>query len=597
MLRLSRVPDPTRSALRAVLIGLLYFAASAVAIRFTRFGGGAACLWFATAILLAELVLRPQRSWALPAGAAMLGGIVATGLFGLGFAGAPMLNLFLVSEAILAAWLLQRWSGAGADLGSLRGVGLFVVAAGVIAPALSGVGGAAAIASVTDTSFASNWVSWYLGHALGTITVAPLVLLALSGDMFVGIARLRWARKLEGAGLILLTILVSRFVFGQTRFPLLFLPLLPLTIAAFRFNRIGGAIAIVILTMIGGAFTIGGNGPVHLISAATHERALFLQFYLAVAVVMTLLISAELNQRKRLMIALRASEARYRMIADGSTDVILTMTVDGRIDYASPSVAALGGYDPAALVGIGAQELVLPEDHARVRETHRQALADPNSTFIVEYRGVQMSGAMLWCESHTRGIVDEEGQLVGAVSVVRDISRHKSLQAELAHAAQTDPLTGIVNRRGFDIALDQRLADVAAGRGVGVCAILDLDFFKRVNDRHGHAAGDTVLCAFADVARRSLRAGDLIARLGGEEFGLIVWNADMAEATAICERLRREVADLSVATGFGEDVRFTFSGGLAPIRAGRSRQHVLRHADEALYRAKNAGRNRLELAR
>lgn len=591
-----RVPDPTRSAARAVMLGLLYFVASAVAIRFTRFGGGPACLWFATAILLAELVLRPSREWAWPVGAAMLGGIVATGLFGIGFVGAPVLTLFIVLEAVIAAWLVQRWSGVGADMGALRGVMLFVAAAGIIAPAVSGVGGALTITLATDTAFPVNWLSWYLGHALGTITVAPIALLALSGDMFAGIARLRWARKLEGAGLILLTIAVSRLVFGQERFPLLFLPLLPLTIAAFRFDRIGGAIAIVILAVVGGAFTIGGSGPVYLISGVTHERALFLQFYLACAVVMTLLIAAELNQRKRLISALRKSEARYRLIADGSTDVILTLTVDGRIDYASPSVGALGGYDPAALIGIDAQMLVMPDDRASVRHVHRQALADPGSTFIVEYRGVQLSGAMLWCESHTRGIIDEDGQVVGAVSVVRDISRHKRIEAELAHAAQTDPLTGMVNRRAFDAALDQRLADVAAGRGQGVCAVLDLDFFKRVNDRHGHAAGDTVLCAFADVARRSLRSGDLVARLGGEEFALIIWNADLSEAQAICERLRREVADLSVATGFGQEVRFTFSGGLAPIRAGRSRQHVLRHADEALYRAKNAGRNRLELS-
>lgn len=180
--------------------------------------------------------------------------------------------------------------------------------------------------------------------------------------------------------------------------------------------------------------------------------------------------------------------------------------------------------------------------------------------------------------------------------MVRDISRHKSVEAALSRAAQTDPLTGVVNRRAFDAVLDQRLADVAAGRGTGVCAVLDLDFFKLVNDRHGHAAGDKVLCVFADVVRRSLRAGDLVSRLGGEEFAIILWDTDLREALAICERLRREVADLSVATGFGDTVHFTFSGGLARIGGGQSRQHVLREADEALYRAKHAGRNRLELA-
>ena len=597
MLAEFRVTFSFRSAIRAVLIGMLVFAASAAAIRFTRFGGGPACLWFATAILIVELVVRSPRAWLLPVTAAMIGGVVATGQFGIGYGYAPLVTACTIGEAILAAWLLRRGRGSGADLGSLRGVFLFIAVAGGIAPAVSGIGGAATIALATPTGFASNWLSWYLGHALGNLTLAPVVLLALNGEMFAGIARMRLARKLEGAGLILVTIVVTRLVFGQETFPLLFVPLLPLMIAAFRFGRIGGAITIVILATIGATFTIGGSGPIRMISGGTYERVLFLQFYLATAVVMTLLIAAELNQRRRLVVALRASEARYRLITDKSTDIILTQTVAGVIDYASASILPLAGYEPADLIGVAAGTLVQSEDLPIVTKTIRDALANPAATFIVEYRGRKADGTMLWCESHTRAITDEDGKVVGTVSAIRDISRHKQLQAALAQAAQTDPLTGIVNRRAFDVALDQRLADVAAGRGIGVCAVLDLDFFKRVNDRHGHDAGDRVLCTFVDVARRSLRAEDLIARLGGEEFALIIWNADLAEAHAICERLRREVADLSVTTGFGDDIRFTFSGGLAPLRAGRSRQHILRHADEALYRAKNAGRNRLELSR
>lgn len=596
MLRVVASAFPRRLAVRSLCVAVVYFAASAVAIHFTRFGGGPACLWIATAILIAELVQQPPRVWVWSMSGAMAAGILASGLFGIGFVGAPLITVFTIGEAALAAWLLRRWSGAGAELGTLPGVLVFIAVTGILAPAVSGLGGAGTIASLTGKGFGANWVSWYLGHALGNITVTPIALLVLSGEGFAGIARLRWARKLEGAVLILLTAGVSRLVFGQTTFPLLFLPLLPLTIAAFRFDRLGGAVAIVIVATLGAVFTIGGDGPIHLIVAGTPERALFLQFYLATAVVMTLLISAELDQRKGLVVALRASEARYRLIADGSTDVILTLTLDGRIDYASPSIAELGGYDPASLIGANAQTLVRPEDRARVAQAHRNAIADPGSTFIVEYCGVQHSGTMIWCESHTRGMTDEEGAVVGAVSVVRDISRHKNVEAALARAAQTDPLTGIVNRRAFDAALDQRLIDVAEDRGAGVCAVLDLDFFKLVNDRHGHAAGDKVLCVFADVVRRSLRGGDLVARMGGEEFAVILWNTELTEAHRICDRLRREIADLSVATGLGHEVRFTFSGGLARIGAGQSRQHVLREADEALYRAKHAGRNRLEMA-
>jgi diguanylate cyclase (GGDEF)-like protein len=104
-----------------------------------------------------------------------------------------------------------------------------------------------------------------------------------------------------------------------------------------------------------------------------------------------------------------------------------------------------------------------------------------------------------------------------------------------------------------------------------------------------------VLRTFADVAAASIREDDLIARLGGEEFGLILWSADLSEAHAVCERLRREIEDLSIATRAGSAIGVTFSGGLAQIVDG-TRDEIVRQADEALYRAKNSGRNRLVAA-
>lgn len=581
--------------LRALAIGVACFVASALAIRFTRFDGGAACLWLATAILIAELAGRRKRDWPLPIACATLAGILATGLYGVGPVAAPLIAPSTIGEPIIAVLLLRRWAPMPPQLGTLPGVGVFLAVVGGLAPAVSGVGGAATIAWLTGTGFASNWTHWFLGHALGNVALTPIALLVLSGEMFEGIAALRWARKLEGVLLIALTVAVTLLVFGQSAYPLLFLPMLPLTVAAFRFDRMGGALAILIVTAVGGALTIAGNGPIHLIAGGANERALFLQFYLAMAVGMTLLISAELNQRKMLVVALRESEARYRVIADGSSDVILNLTADGLIEYVSPSIREMGGYDADALRGSNAATLVLPADRASVNRAHRDAIANPDATFIVEYRGVTRDGALLWCESHIRGIADEDGRVVGAVSAIRDISAHKRIEAALSQAAQTDPLTGLSNRRAFDTTLDQRLSDVSAGRGIGVCAVFDLDLFKRVNDRYGHDAGDRVLCVFADVARAAIRESDMVARLGGEEFALILWGAGMAEAHDVCDRLRREVADLSIALG-AEEVRFTFSGGLVPIEAGRSRRQVLRDADDALYRAKRAGRNRLEVA-
>ena len=133
-----------------------------------------------------------------------------------------------------------------------------------------------------------------------------------------------------------------------------------------------------------------------------------------------------------------------------------------------------------------------------------------------------------------------------------------------------------------------------AGVDVGCIAVMDIDHFKRVNDDHGHPAGDAVLRQVAGILRDRVRANDTVARIGGEEFGLIFWNMDAAAAASLCERLREAVAELRVPTD-GATIAVTISIGLASI-SGPNAADLLGAADAALYVAKRAGRNRLRLA-
>lgn len=198
-------------------------------------------------------------------------------------------------------------------------------------------------------------------------------------------------------------------------------------------------------------------------------------------------------------------------------------------------------------------------------------------------------------ESHCRSTFDN-GRCLGAVSSIRDISHRKSLEIQLAHAAATDPLTGLANRRAFDLLLERKLADTRNGLPGGCIAVFDIDYFKRVNDDFGHAVGDLVLEQFAVTAREIVRATDHIARLGGEEFGIILDGADMIHAQRVCDRLRAAVADVVLLTATGDKVKVTVSAGIAQINADITQSALMRAADEALYRAKAAGRNRLALS-
>lgn len=157
--------------------------------------------------------------------------------------------------------------------------------------------------------------------------------------------------------------------------------------------------------------------------------------------------------------------------------------------------------------------------------------------------------------------------------------------------AATDYLTGVANRRGFERAVRRLLA---SGTG-GAFLIVDLDHFKRVNDSHGHDAGDRMLARVGVELRAALRAGDVVGRIGGEEFGVFMPGLEREQAHLVSERLRERIAGVRVRVKPGDDqISVTLSGGLACAPGGYG--DLYRLADAALYRAKHAGRNRVELA-
>ena len=237
--------------------------------------------------------------------------------------------------------------------------------------------------------------------------------------------------------------------------------------------------------------------------------------------------------------------------------------------------------------------LVAPEHLERFREGHQATLAARGEPVTVEYLGRDRSGQTRWCETHARAIITESGEVDGIVSVVRDISARKALEARLAQDALTDPVSGLANRRAF-LALLERQVSAHADQGTGGCvALFDIDHFKQVNDTYGHPAGDQVLRTFAEVARRSVRGDDEVARIGGEEFAVLLPDIGIDQAELVCDRLRQAFSS-AVTRCEGQAIRVTVSGGVAPLAMGA--EQTLAAADRALYRAKHAGRNQLALA-
>lgn len=211
------------------------------------------------------------------------------------------------------------------------------------------------------------------------------------------------------------------------------------------------------------------------------------------------------------------------------------------------------------------------------------------------------NGSTVWTEVMIQPVLRADGTVVELLGVTRSIAEHKRLLQELQNAkadtervnaellslATTDSLTNVWNRRYFELTAATAIANAQRYQHPVSIVVFDVDHFKAINDRHGHQAGDQVLVELTQVVRRVLRMTDMLARWGGEEFVVIVEHCDAAAATQLADKIRKAVA----AHKFAVAGNVTISLGVAALRAGETPDTWFGRADQAMFDAKNNGRN------
>jgi diguanylate cyclase (GGDEF)-like protein/PAS domain S-box-containing protein len=289
---------------------------------------------------------------------------------------------------------------------------------------------------------------------------------------------------------------------------------------------------------------------------------------------------------------LRESERRFRTLVESASEVIIVvLDPEGRITYESGSAAHVLGYSSAALIGRPLADLA-PEASAPefARFLARIGGLLPGQTSEIEVPLVNAAGGVQDFEVVARNLVAEP-TVGGVVAGLRDISERKRLTETLERLSQTDQLTATLNRRGFLTAGDREMARARrSGRSLPI-VMIDLDHFKKINDTYGHAAGDLVLTTVAEICRTHIRSTDVLSRFGGEEFAILLVDGETQGAHQAVERLRLAIEAARVNSIRGE-VRVTASFGLAIVDPQDcDLELAVRLADDALYEAKNAGRN------
>ena len=290
--------------------------------------------------------------------------------------------------------------------------------------------------------------------------------------------------------------------------------------------------------------------------------------------------------------ALRRERDFVTGVIDAAQAVVLVVDGDGRIVRGNAFAAATVGREAGALVGLDASTVFFPPEartaaQAMIRIAGSQPHGDAGVMPLVTAGGEQREFG--WYHSR---LPSQNSLTVNLLLVGRDMTERERLLREVTRLSTTDPLTGLSNRRHFDAAA--KLEIIRARRyGRPLSAVMvDLDHFKRVNDTYGHAAGDRVLVAVAGLCIRLARTTDLKARLGGEEFCLLLPETPAESSRVLAERLRADVEALPFDAD-GRPFRVTASMGISGFVPGDELEILVGRADAALYSAKESGRNRV----
>jgi diguanylate cyclase (GGDEF)-like protein/PAS domain S-box-containing protein len=288
----------------------------------------------------------------------------------------------------------------------------------------------------------------------------------------------------------------------------------------------------------------------------------------------------------------RSARELLGYVVDSSNDAIITKQRDGTITSWNRGAERLYGWTAEEAIGqpIG---LIEPVERAGERRQILEKVFGGESLDHLETERIRKDGTRLVVSLTISPVRDSHGEIVSAAIIARDITERTRYEQRLRHLADHDQLTGLFNRRRFDEELKRELARAGRYHSRGAVLSIDIDNFKSINDSAGHAAGDAVLSEAAGVLERRFRASDIVARIGGDEFAVLLPSVDVDEARAAAEDLLASIHGSKAVFG-GKPLRITASIGVAAFESDDATAgELLTGADLAMYAAKAQGRDRV----
>ncbi|MDQ3929503.1 MAG: diguanylate cyclase, partial [Chloroflexota bacterium] len=298
---------------------------------------------------------------------------------------------------------------------------------------------------------------------------------------------------------------------------------------------------------------------------------------------------------------LQRSDEQFRSAFEYASIGMALVGIDGQWLRVNKALTGIIGYSEDELLTRTFQDITHPDDLEADLELVARLLRGEIASYDMEKRYIHKEGHTVWALLSVSLVRHVSGQPLNFISQIQDITERKQLEDKLNKLATYDELTDLYNRRAILQRLHEEIARSRRYQQPVSLVLLDVDHFKTVNDTYGHDVGDEVLRRLAQLLREHVRGVDFPARFGGEEFAVVLPNTDLQGARRAADHLRqllvRTPVSVTLGDGTEEQLGVTASFGVASTcGAGAEDMELIKAADEALYRAKRNGRNRVEVA-